>query len=73
LLKDTYFADITIFDPAAIADRATYEKPTELSTEVKYVFVNGALEYEDGKLTGVNAGRALSGPGYTPSTHEPAN
>jgi N-acyl-D-amino-acid deacylase len=73
LLKDGYFADITIFDSAAIADRATYEKPTELSTGVKYVFVNGALEYEDGKLTGVNAGRALRGPGYTPPTHEPAN
>jgi len=64
LLKQGYYADITVFDPAMIADHATYEKPTELSTGVKYVFVNGALEFEDGKLTGTNAGRALRGPGY---------
>jgi N-acyl-D-amino-acid deacylase len=68
LLKQGYFADITIFDPATIADRATYEKPTELSTGVKYVFVNGALEFQDGKLTGANAGRPLRGPGYVKSS-----
>ena len=65
LLKEGFFADITIFDPTTIIDKATYENPAATSEGVKYVFVNGKLEYEDGKLTGVNAGRALRGPGWT--------
>jgi dihydroorotase/N-acyl-D-amino-acid deacylase len=63
LLKENYFADITIFDPATIKDNATYEHPTELSQGVKYVFVNGQLEYDNGHLTGATAGVALHGPG----------
>lgn len=59
LLKEGFFADITIFDPATIIDKATYTEPTQLSTGVKYVFVNGQLEYEDGRMTGVMAGKAL--------------
>ena len=55
---------MTIFDPATIGDRATYQKPTQLSEGVKYVFVNGKLEYEDGHLTGVNTGRVLRGAGW---------
>jgi N-acyl-D-amino-acid deacylase len=65
LLKEGFFADITIFDPATIIDKATYENPTQISEGVKYVFVNGKVEYEDGKLSGVNAGRILRGPGWT--------
>jgi dihydroorotase/N-acyl-D-amino-acid deacylase len=65
LLKEGFFADITIFDPATIIDKATYENPAQISEGVKYVFVNGQVEYEDGKLTGVNAGRILRGPGWT--------
>ena len=65
LLKEGFFADITIFDPTNIIDKATYENPAAISEGVKYVFVNGKVEYEDGKLTGVNAGRALRGPGWT--------
>ena len=68
LLKTGFFADITIFDPATIIDHATYEKPTELSTGVDYVFVNGQLEFDHGKLTGVTAGRALRGQGWTGDT-----
>jgi len=64
LLKDGYFADITIFDPAAIKDVATYVEPAHLSEGVKYVFVNGQLEFEEGKLTGRTAGHALRGPGW---------
>jgi len=59
LLKPGYFADITIFDPSTIVDKATYEHPTELSQGVKYVFVNGQLEYDQGQLTGLKAGVAL--------------
>src|SRR5579864_3083756 len=65
LLKEGYFADITIFDPATIEDKATYENSTALSQGVKYVFVNGELEYEDGKLTGKQAGSVLHGAGWT--------
>src|SRR5712671_5292459 len=64
LLKEGFFADITIFDPATISDKATYENPAQISEGVKYVFVNGKLEYEDGKLTGSKAGRVLRGPGW---------
>jgi N-acyl-D-amino-acid deacylase len=62
LLKEGYFADITIFDPASIQDKATYENPVQVSEGVKFVFVNGRLEYQDGHLTGVRAGRILRGP-----------
>jgi N-acyl-D-aspartate/D-glutamate deacylase len=63
LLKEGYFADITIFDPGSIQETATYTEPASLSEGVKYVFVNGQLEFQDGKLTGVQAGRALRGSG----------
>ena len=65
LLKEGYFADITLFDPSTIRDHATYESPTQLSEGVKYVFVNGQLEYEGGRATGVAAGKVLRGPGWT--------
>jgi len=67
LLKEGFFADITLFDPAAIQDRATYENSTQLSEGMKYVFVNGQLEFENGKLTGIAAGKALRGPGWKQS------
>jgi N-acyl-D-amino-acid deacylase len=63
LLQEGFFADITIFDPATILDNATYSQPAQLSVGVKYVLVNGQLTFADGHLTGVNAGRALRGPG----------
>lgn len=64
LLKPGYFADITIFDAAKIIDHATYTQPAQVSTGIAYVFVNGQLEFDHGKLTGVKAGRGLRGPGY---------
>lgn len=66
LLKEGYFADITVFDPATIRDNATYANPTQVSEGVRYVFVNGQLEYQNGKLTGVTAGQPLYGPGRQP-------
>jgi len=62
LLKPGFFADITVFNPATIIDTATYAQPNQPSQGVKYVFVNGRLEYEHGHLTGVMAGRPLCGP-----------
>ncbi|HEV2182619.1 MAG TPA: amidohydrolase family protein [Candidatus Acidoferrales bacterium] len=64
LLRPGFYADITIFDPATIIDKATYAAPNQVSDGVHYVFVNGQLEYENGDLTGAMAGRALRGPGW---------
>ncbi len=63
LLKEGFFADVTVFDPATIMDKATYAEPTRLSEGVKYVFVNGQLAFADGRMTGANAGHVLRGPG----------
>ena len=64
-LQVGYFADITIFDPATIIDRATYTESTKLSEGIDTVLVNGQIEFERGSLTGVNAGRGLRGPGWS--------
>ena len=67
LLKQGYFADITIFDPATILDVGTYTQPGQLARGIKYVFVNGQLEFVNGQITGITAGRPLKGPGYKPT------
>jgi N-acyl-D-amino-acid deacylase len=59
LLRQGYIADVIAFDPATIADKATYEHPEVLSTGMQYVFINGTLAVNDGKYTGVLAGKAL--------------
>jgi dihydroorotase/N-acyl-D-amino-acid deacylase len=64
LLKPGMFADITIFDPATIIDRSTYEEPAQLATGVSYVFVDGIPVMDGGRLTNALPGRALRGPGY---------
>jgi dihydroorotase/N-acyl-D-amino-acid deacylase len=64
LLKPGMYADVVVFDPATIADRATYEQPKQLSTGVRDVWVNGVQVLRDGKHTGATPGRALRGPGY---------
>jgi N-acyl-D-amino-acid deacylase len=63
LIKEGFFADITIFDPGSIIDKATYSQPAQLAEGVKYVIVNGQLAFENGKATGAMAGRALKGQG----------
>lgn len=65
LLKTGYFADVVIFDPATIADHATYEKPQQFATGVSNVFVNGKQVLKDGVPTGVKSGRFVRGPGWT--------
>jgi N-acyl-D-amino-acid deacylase len=62
------YADITVFNAETIIDHATYAEPTKLSEGVSYVFVNGKLEYNNGKLTGETAGRPMRGPGWTGAT-----
>jgi N-acyl-D-amino-acid deacylase len=59
LLREGHFADVIAFDPATVADRSTYERPDVLATGMRYVIVNGKIAIEDGKYTGVLAGRAL--------------
>jgi N-acyl-D-amino-acid deacylase len=53
------YADVIAFDPATVADRATYEHPTLLATGMKYVIVNGTVAVDDGTYTGKLAGRVL--------------
>jgi N-acyl-D-aspartate/D-glutamate deacylase len=60
-------ADITVFDPATVIDRATYEEPARLSEGIRYVFVNGQAALRDGTVTGAQAGRVLSRSGHMPS------
>src|SRR5213082_3570016 len=62
-LKEGMFADVVVFDPATISDRATFDKPHQYAVGVKHVFVNGVQVLKDGEHTGAKPGRALSGPG----------
>src|SRR6266480_3809693 len=62
-IKEGMFADIVVFDPATIADRATFEKPHQYAVGVKHVIVNGVQVLKDGEHTGAKPGRALWGPG----------
>ncbi len=63
-LAPDYFADIVIFDPQTITDRATFEEPHQLATGVQHVFVNGEQVLRDGEHTGATPGRFVKGPGY---------
>jgi len=54
-----YAADVLIFDPETIQDRATFENPAQYSTGMDYVFVNGVLAIDDGKMTGARAGKVI--------------
>jgi N-acyl-D-amino-acid deacylase len=64
LLRAGLYADVVIFDPQTIADRATFEKPHQLSVGIKAVFVNGTLVVREGRHTGAKPGEIVRGPGY---------
>jgi len=66
LLKAGMAADITVFDPASVADKATFEQPHQPSVGFAYVFVNGQKVLDHGRLTAARPGRGLRGPGYVP-------
>ena len=66
LLKPGMAADITVFDPATVADRATFDNPHQPSVGIAYVYVNGQKVLDHGKLTAARPGRGLRGPGYLP-------
>jgi dihydroorotase/N-acyl-D-amino-acid deacylase len=63
-LRPGMFADLTIFDPQRVSDRATFETPNQHPEGISYVIVNGRLEVDEGKRTAALAGRVLRGPGY---------
>jgi N-acyl-D-amino-acid deacylase len=65
-LKEGMFADVVVFDPATIADHATFENPRQYATGVKDVFVNGVEVLKEGEHTGAKPGHALWGPGKLP-------
>jgi N-acyl-D-aspartate/D-glutamate deacylase len=59
LLRPGNWADVTVFDPEHVLDRATYEEPFRYSEGIEYVVVNGQVVLEQGKHTGARPGRAL--------------
>jgi dihydroorotase/N-acyl-D-amino-acid deacylase len=73
MIATGFYADITIFNPATIIDRATYAQPTLVSEGIDYVLVNGSVEYEHGKLTGAMAGHPLRGWGARSVTGSATN
>lgn len=64
LLKEGYWADVTVFDPQTVADRATYENPHQYPVGIPYVIVNGQPVVDSGNHTGALPGAVLRGPGY---------
>ena len=66
VLKAGMWADVVIFDPATVRDRATFDNPNQLSEGMDYVLVNGVPVIDQGKMTGALPGRVLRGPAYAP-------
>jgi dihydroorotase/N-acyl-D-amino-acid deacylase len=66
VLKAGMWADVVIFDPATVRDRATFDNPNQLSEGMEYVLVNGVPVIDQGKMTGTLPGKVLRGPGYIP-------
>ena len=66
LLREGYFADIVVFNPATISDMATYEQPHQVSQGMRWVLVNGTVVLRAGEHTGALPGRILRGPGFVP-------
>ncbi|MDI6782094.1 MAG: amidohydrolase family protein [bacterium] len=58
-IKEGYFADIVVLDPAAISSTATYESPLSYPTGIDYVILNGQIVVSYGKHTGKLCGKVL--------------
>lgn len=67
-LQPGYYADVVVFDPNKIIDKATFDKPHQFAEGVSSVFVNGVQVIRDGEHTGKFPGRVLKGPGYKDKT-----
>jgi len=66
VIKGSMWADVVIFDPATVRDRATFDNPNQLSEGMEYVLVNGVPVIDHGKMTGALPGKVLRGPAYQP-------
>jgi N-acyl-D-amino-acid deacylase len=66
VLKQGMWADVVIFDPGKITDKATFEDPNQFSEGMEFVLVNGVPVIADGKMTGALPGKVLRGAGYLP-------
>jgi N-acyl-D-aspartate/D-glutamate deacylase len=64
VLREGLWADIVVFDPETIQDRATYEEPTLYPSGIDYVVVNGVLVIDQGGHTGATPGQVLYGAGH---------
>jgi dihydroorotase/N-acyl-D-amino-acid deacylase len=64
IVREGFYADLVVFDPATIGERATYDNPHQLSTGVSWVLVNGVPVVSGGKPTGAKPGRVLRGRGW---------
>jgi len=62
-LKEGLAADVTIFDPDRVLDRATFEQPHQFPVGIKYVIVNGVVTVDNEQHTGALAGQVIYGPG----------
>jgi N-acyl-D-amino-acid deacylase len=62
-LKEGYFADVVVFDPKTISDKATFTQPHQYAVGMKHVFVNGGQVLREGEHTGAKPGRFVKGPG----------
>ena len=63
VLKAGMWADVVVFDPDAVRDRATFAEPNQLAEGMRWVLVNGVPVIADGKATGALPGRVLRGRG----------
>ncbi len=63
-LRAGMFADITVFDPQSVIDRATFEMSNQYPQGIQYVVVNGQISVDEGQRTLALAGRPIRGPGY---------
>ncbi|HET9483551.1 MAG TPA: amidohydrolase family protein, partial [Xanthomonadales bacterium] len=63
-------ADLVVFDPATIADHATFDRPQQYATGVDHVFVNGVAVLLNGEHTGAKPGRVVRGPGWRDGSFE---
>lgn len=66
LLAPGFHADVVLFDPNTVGDRATFERPHQVSVGVLRTYVNGTLVWRNGQHTGAKPGRAVRGPAYVP-------
>ena len=67
ILREGYYADVVVFDPATVIDRATFDQPQQYPAGIDYVIVNGVLTVTPKGHTGARAGRRLVGPAARPT------